>query len=208
MNKKILAGLGTLLAAACTACSTADEGGGDAPGVTRIAFSESATFSATGLSEEDPAPRDIVVFAAHKGDKVSRLRFLTSSADQPLEERYWTADSPESVKIRDWTSCKEISDAMPPPTPSTPESVTEQFFGPSRIPGDARRNGDGEYTWSTTESLVTTEYTDHGGDFPDRTVKIIGPTGELAGTIQNGKVGDVREFPGWRDDWKTCAPHG
>ncbi|MBD0710047.1 hypothetical protein BU197_17165 [Streptomyces sp. CBMA291] len=174
-----------------------------AAAVTRIAFDEAAMM--------DPARpgtthRRIEMYAEHRGEAVTSLRFLITTTGKLTEERLWEAARPETITVRDWTSCRTADERVPDPRPDRLDVITTELFGPAAVPGEAKAGPGGTRQWTTSAGLITSTFTDGGGPYPDRTVRIAGPDGQVGSVIDHTLVGPATALPGWHQDWKNCAP--
>ncbi|MET8977680.1 hypothetical protein ABZX85_18885 [Streptomyces sp. NPDC004539] len=207
MTKKSLPALAAVVAALMTvgglvmAVSDDDQGSPDAVSVTLIEFSET-----TLLDEPEPTTRQVDIFAEHRADAVRALRFVITVDGVVAEERLWVTSHPEKIAVRDWAHCRASEEPTPPPIPDSLDVITSELFGPSTVPPTAEKQSAGGATWETTTGLMTVAYTDNGGSYPDRTIEIKGPGGEIGTTIRNTGMSDSAAFPEWRAEWRTCRP--
>lgn len=171
--------------------------------VTRIAFSEQA--QAPSGSPSAPSVR-IAMYAHHTGDAVGELRFRITSAGKLVEERRWVADSPDAITVRNWLSCATSQEGTPPPRPDSLKVVVRELFGPPSVPENARDSTDGAKRWTTSAGMITTDYTDLGGQFPDRKIEIKGPDGNVGSTIGDTEIAPADALPGWHPGWEKCTP--
>ncbi|MFD3512732.1 hypothetical protein [Streptomyces sp. NPDC058657] len=169
-----------------------------------VSFTE--TLMTEAGSGGDPPGRHVSIYASHRSERIDTLRFLSRVDGRVTEERLWKAGSPEVITVRDWSACAETIQQMPGPRPETLDMVVEEIFGPARIPADAKRSGKGTSAWKVTDGMVTTEYTDGGGSYPDRVVKLKGPSGQVGTVIDKGSVGTSKGLPDWQPDWQDCKP--
>ncbi|WP_411081863.1 hypothetical protein [Streptomyces sp. cmx-18-6] len=203
---------GVVLAAGATAFATGLVGAdprkpedrrGTTAEVTRIAFTEQA--HAPKGSPADPPVR-IAMYARHAGDVVDELHFRITSAGKLVEERRWVAGSPDAIAVRNWVSCGTSQEETPPPRPDSLKVVVRELFGPPTVPEEAREAANGTKRWETSAGMITTDYTDLGGAFPDRRIQIKGPDGTVGSTIGDTEVAPADALPGWRPGWEKCAP--
>ncbi|MGW1207998.1 hypothetical protein [Streptomyces cyaneofuscatus] len=171
--------------------------------VTRISFSEQSP-APTG-SPAAPSLR-IAMYARHAGDAVGELRFRITGAGKLLEERRWVAEHPETITVRNWLSCGTSQEGTPPPRPDSLKVVVGELFGPPSVPGNARASSDGTKRWATSAGMITTTYTDLGGEFPDRRIEIKGPDGSVGSRIADTEIAPADALPGWQPGWEKCTP--
>ncbi|MFJ6101001.1 hypothetical protein ACIQHY_08350 [Streptomyces sp. NPDC092359] len=201
----------TVALSAVTACTTdapVPGRGTDAPGrpgttVTRIAFTEELP------REDDPsvtAHKKVEVFAEHRADSVSRLRFVIASEERRAEERLWDSGRPGTITVRDWQSCTSTEEPTPAPHPDSLDVVLGQYFGPRGIPPEAKKVPGGGSRWETPTGMMVLAYTDLGGPYPHRIVQVKGPDGSVGSTIGDTRADAHPSFPGWRTGWPDCRP--
>ncbi|MEU3605305.1 hypothetical protein AB0E83_07565 [Streptomyces sp. NPDC035033] len=184
----------------------ADRGAvGAAPSFTRIAFDEAVLIGPAG---DGTAARHVEMHVEHLDGAVRTLRVVTTSAGKVTEERLWEAGRPETITVRDWRSCRAVTEETPQPRPSRVDVITDELFGPVAVPPAARREPDGTRRWSTTAGLVTTAYADAGGRYPDRRVTIKGPDGQIGSVITGTRLDRAGALPAWRPGWQDCRPAG
>ncbi|UGY93123.1 hypothetical protein [Streptomyces gobiensis] len=172
--------------------------------VALISFTE--TVQADAAPEQDRRiDRKVSIHVSHRDGRIAAMRFITRSNGGISEERRWEATDPRTVTIRTWDDCRQLDDEMPPPAPETLEIVLAELFGPRAIPADARTTGEGKSHWKVEQGLVTSEFTDGGGTYPDRKVTIRGPEGDVGSIITGGSVEAATELPGWAPGWESCA---
>ncbi|BBC35931.1 hypothetical protein SGFS_072250 [Streptomyces graminofaciens] len=208
MMKRTLAALAVAVAVTGGAIAFAapDDGpDGDRTGAafTHIQFDETTLVD---TEESGSADRHVDIFAEHRSDAVSRARFVTTSEGRVLEERLWDSDHPESMTVRNWDTCQAVDEATPDPRPDSLDLIVTQYFGPRAVPDDAEKLAHGVARWEIPAGMMTTEYTDKGGTYPDRVVEIKGPNGEVGSTIRDTSVRDTSALPGWRKGWESCRP--
>lgn len=171
--------------------------------VTRIAFSE-RSHAPAGSSATPPLR--IAMYAHHTGDAIGELRFHITAAGRLVEERRWVAGDSGSITVRNWISCRASQEKTPPPTPNDLKVVVRELFGPPTVPEVAEKSSDGTKRWEVSSGMITTNYTDLGGAFPDRRIEIKGPDGVVGSTISDTEVASAGELPGWRPGWRNCTP--
>lgn len=158
-----------------------------------------------GAGQDGPFDRKVRIHASHRDGRIIAMRFITRSNGRISEERAWEAADPQTVTVRTRDDCQQLDGEMPPPAPETLDVVPAELFGPRAIPADARTTGDGKAGWKVKQGLVTSEFTDGGGAYPDRKVAISGPDGEVGSVITDGSVKAATELPGWAPGWESCA---
>ncbi|MFF8835985.1 hypothetical protein [Streptomyces sp. NPDC015130] len=178
-------------------------GAGPGAAVTRIEFTEAAPSDA---DQSVTTNRTVEMYAEHRGDAVSRLRFVITFEGRLAEERVWSADRPESITSRNWASCTTGEEATPAPRPDSLEVILTGYFGPREIPRDAKRTASGAHRWETPTGMMLMTYTDLGGAYPHRIVEIKGPDGSVGSTISGTRTSDRSSFPDWRTGWRSCRP--
>ncbi|MGW7415620.1 hypothetical protein [Streptomyces sp. NPDC054863] len=186
---------------------------GDAPATKPKAAPEAialVSFTETLMTEKgsrgNPLGRHVTIYASHQSERIDTLRFLSRVDGEVAEERLWKSSSPEVITVRDWSACGETTEQMPGPRPETLNAVVEEIFGPTSIPADARPSGKGTSAWKVTDGMLTTEYTDGGGSYPDRVVKLKGPSGDVGSVIDKGSIGKSKGLPDWQAGWEDCKP--
>ncbi|GEB56512.1 hypothetical protein [Streptomyces gardneri] len=202
-------GAAVTVAVAAVTVGTADAGrsagddGRAGASVTRIEFTEAVPL------ETDPSVttnRRVEMFAEHRGDAVSRLRFVITFEGRTAEERLWRADRPESITSRNWESCTTGDEPTPAPKPDGLDVILRGYFGPREIPRDAKKVAGGANRWETPMGMMRMTYTDLGGPYPHRIVEIKGPDGSIGSTISGTRTSEHPAFPDWRPDWRSCRP--
>jgi hypothetical protein len=171
--------------------------------VTHIGFSEAAPLDP---DQSVTNSRQVNIFAAHRADAVSTLRFVITANGKVTEERLWHADRPDVITVRNWDVCETVEETTPPPRPDSLKVIVNELFGPPSVPVGAKKSAGGATTWETAAGLMRTKYTDNGGPYPDRVVEIKGPDGSSGSTIQNTKISGAAALPDWRDGWQECRP--
>lgn len=176
-----------------------------------ISFTETVHTNGEGdvvSGQSGRTDRKVSIHVSHRDGRITAMRFTTCSGGRITEERAWESADPKTVTVRTWDDCQQLDDEMPPPAPRTLEVVLAELFGPRAIPADARTTGDGKASWKVEQGLVTSEFTDGGGTYPDRKVAISGPDGEVGSVITDGSVKAMKaatELPGWAPGWESCA---
>ncbi|MGW2561086.1 hypothetical protein ACWCXB_17915 [Streptomyces sp. NPDC001514] len=213
MRKRIWAALAGAAATTAAVVVITNPGAPDAPDagrrtgtestVTLIGFKEVARLDPTGSMT---ATRQVDIYAEHRADAVSTLRFVITTEGRVTEERLWEAEHPDSITVRNWDSCSTTSEPTPAPRPDSLEVIVTELFGPDSVPPGAKKAPGGATSWVSTAGLVTTKYTDNGGPYPDRVVEIKGPDGSIGSVIDHSRISHAAALPEWRDGWQTCRP--
>ncbi|MEU2242798.1 hypothetical protein ABZ572_25690 [Streptomyces sp. NPDC018338] len=182
-----------------------DDVGGTRAGasVARIQFTEAAPLDA---DQSVMSHRKVEMFAEHRGDEVSTLRFVVTIDGRVAEERLWRADRPGSITARNWDSCTTADEPTPAPEPDSLDVILRGYFGPREVPRDAEKDAGGASRWETPTGMMLMAYTDLGGPYPDRVVEIKGPDGSIGSTISGTRISDHPSLPEWRAGWQECRP--
>ncbi|MFC9977446.1 hypothetical protein ACFVH6_41760 [Spirillospora sp. NPDC127200] len=180
------------------------------PSAVAVPASASGVFQVGFVSSSDgptgPARADVRVHAAQTKGKLTALRFTTRLEGAVVEERFWEAAKPTVIHVRTWEDCKQITEPMPAPRPTSLQSVLEEYFGPRPVPKGHRTAG-GKATWETKvdEDLVK-RFADDGSPYPTgRTAEIISE-GQVGNTVSNGSLTNAQSMPSWTPAWSTCKP--
>lgn len=204
MLKRTLAALAAAMAVASGAISCAAPGNKHTEAtISRVQFNETTLVD---TEESGLANRHVDIFAEHRADAVSKVRFVTTTEGRVVEERLWDSDRPESITVRNWYTCQTTDETTPTPRPDSLNLIATQYFGPRSVPDNAEKSAQGVASWETPAGMMTTKYTDNGGAYPDRVVEIKGPSGQVGSTIRDTSIRDASAFPGWRKGWETCRP--
>jgi hypothetical protein len=183
--------------------SAGDESGRTEASVARIEFTEAV---ARDTDQSVTEKRKVEMFAAHRGDAVTRLHFVITLDGRIAEERLWRADRPETITARNWASCTTMDEPTPAPKPDSLAVILRAYFGPPDVPRDAKKVAGGASRWETPTGMMRMTYTDLGGPYPDRIVEIKGPDGSIGSTISGTRVSEHSALPKWRAGWSTCSP--
>lgn len=171
--------------------------------VTRIEFTEAAPMDA---DQSVTTHRRVEMYAEHRGDAVSRLRFVITFEGRLTEERLWSADRPESITLRNRESCTTGDEATPAPKPDSLDVILTGYFGPREVPREAKKIAGGASRWETPTGMMLMTYTDLGGTYPHRIVEIKGPDGSIGSTISGTRTSEHPTFPDWKPGWQNCRP--
>lgn len=143
-------------------------------------------------------------------DNEHRILELHSKAlrsGRPLFEGEWHRAHPQTLRIRDWSSCSEMTEATPALTNA--DAILVDILGPITRPPDADLVNEmgSPVIWRIQRGLMTIEVHESRSDYMSRTVytSVINP--EFYSRARNVRVSHpaVGEWQS-ADGWELCEP--
>ncbi|MFC5664987.1 hypothetical protein ACFP3U_18625 [Kitasatospora misakiensis] len=140
------------------------------------------------------------------GGRIRKFYSLVTFADgSPVSESLWEIGSAGREQRRDWTNCTASDGDPPDDIPATVQQALDSIVGPSSVPEEAERLGDGRWRLTLGRSVMTVRQV--GEKQTDRVITLGVPSNPDQGTaideIRMDRVIDRMEL---LTTWKACNP--